>query len=134
MFLPPLGDTAVIVEGGRPLPAQALDHSVGYLAAASVMAALARRAREGGSYEIRVSLAQTGRWFDSLGRVDDPAGADPTFEVRDLTDAMPSDWGAIEFVRPAGVLSETPPRWTRPPLRDGLVAQAWRLDHLEAWT
>ena len=114
------------VEGARPLPAQALDHSVGYLAAASVMTALARRAREGGSYEIRVSLAQTGRWFDALGRVDEPAAADPTLnDSHDLTARMPSDWGELEYVRPAGVLSETPPRWTRPPSRPGADEPVW---------
>ena len=119
------GDRAGI-EGPRPLPAQALDHSVGYLAAAAVATALARRAREGGSYGIRVSLAQTGRWFDSLGRVGDPAGDDPSPEGHaDLMARMDSDWGAITYVRPAGALSETPPRWTRPPPRPGADDPAW---------
>ena len=50
------------------------------------MTALARRAREGGSYEIRVSLAQTGRWFDALGRTDEQADRDPGVEdIGDLT-------------------------------------------------
>ena len=88
--------SGIALEGGlrageevRPLPAQALDHSVGYLAAAAVMTALARRAREGGSYEIRVSLAQTVRWFDALGRVDEPAERDPGVEdIGDLFDVI----------------------------------------------
>ena len=110
----------------RPLPAQALDHSVGYLAAAAVMTALARRAREGGSYEIRVSLAQTGRWFDALGRVDERAERDPGVEdIGDLTAPMASDWGDLAYVRPAGVLSETPPRWTRPPPLPGADEAVW---------
>ena len=52
------------------LPAQVVDHGTGYLAAFGVLVALARRAREGGSYLVRVSLAQTARWVDALGRVD----------------------------------------------------------------
>ncbi|HKC81904.1 MAG TPA: CoA transferase [Gemmatimonadaceae bacterium] len=49
------------------LPAQVVDHGAGYLAALGALIALARRAREGGSYLVRVSLAQTGRWVDALG-------------------------------------------------------------------
>ena len=49
------------------LPAQVVDHGAGYLTALGALIALARRAREGGSYLVRVSLAQTGRWVDALG-------------------------------------------------------------------
>ena len=54
---------------GRPLhlPAQVVDHATGYLAALGALMALARRAREGGSYLVRVSLVQTGRWVDGSG-------------------------------------------------------------------
>ena len=38
------------------LPAQVVDHATGYLAAFGALVALARRAREGGSYLVRVSL------------------------------------------------------------------------------
>ena len=62
-------------EGGdgdapKHLPAQALDHVTGYLAAFGAMIALARRAREGGSWLVRLSLAQTGHWVTGLGRLD----------------------------------------------------------------
>jgi crotonobetainyl-CoA:carnitine CoA-transferase CaiB-like acyl-CoA transferase len=49
------------------LPAQVQDHACGYLAAFGTMVALARRATRGGSYLVRVSLAQTGHWFRGLG-------------------------------------------------------------------
>ena len=52
-----------------PLPAQALDRATGYLMAYAVMAALMRRSREGGSWHVRLSLAQTGQWLRHLGRV-----------------------------------------------------------------
>ncbi len=44
----------------RELPCQALDHASGYLMAFGAMMALLRKAREGGSWHVRVSLAQTG--------------------------------------------------------------------------
>ncbi|WP_235926023.1 CoA transferase [Actinokineospora pegani] len=49
------------------LPAQALDHATGWLAAQGVLTALRRRAVEGGSWHVRVSLARTAQWLDSLG-------------------------------------------------------------------
>lgn len=53
-----------------PLPAQALDHGTGYLAAFCAVAALIRRAAEGGSWHVEVSLARTAAWLDDLGRID----------------------------------------------------------------
>ncbi|GLU35510.1 hypothetical protein Busp01_53520 [Trinickia caryophylli] len=41
----------------KHLPCQALDHATGYLAAFGAMVALMRRAKEGGSWHVRVSLA-----------------------------------------------------------------------------
>src|SRR4029434_9464669 len=61
---------AVGAAGPQHLPAQVVDHGTGYLASFGAQMALARRAREGGSYLVRVSLAQTGRWVDALGRVE----------------------------------------------------------------
>lgn len=45
-------------DGDRPgaMPAQALDHSAGYLLAAAVVSLLGRRRREGGSWVVRTSL------------------------------------------------------------------------------
>ncbi|MGE0725398.1 MAG: CoA transferase, partial [Alphaproteobacteria bacterium] len=54
----------------RHLPAQALDYASGYLAAFGAMLALARRAREGGSWTVTVALAATAHWLDGLGRID----------------------------------------------------------------
>lgn len=113
-------------DGPRHGPAAAIDHSTGYFVALGAMAGLARRATEGGSHLVRVSLAQTGRWIDSLGRVDASAVVDPTREdVRDLIDSMPSEWGDLEFVRPAGALPTTPPWWNTPPPRPGAREPVW---------
>jgi crotonobetainyl-CoA:carnitine CoA-transferase CaiB-like acyl-CoA transferase len=46
------------------------DELTGYLAAAGMMAALLRRAREGGSYHVRLSLVRTAMWVQELGYAD----------------------------------------------------------------
>jgi len=53
----------------RPFPVQALDHSSGYLLAFGIAAALSKTITEGGSWEVRVSLACVGNWIRSLGRL-----------------------------------------------------------------
>jgi len=114
--------------GGRPqhLPAQVVDHGTGYLAAFGAQIALARRAREGGSYLVRVSLAQTGRWVDGLGRVDGRATPDLTLEaVQDLLADMDSPFGRLRHVLPAARFSETPALWSRPTVPLGTHAPAW---------
>jgi crotonobetainyl-CoA:carnitine CoA-transferase CaiB-like acyl-CoA transferase len=118
------------VAGGlaRPqhLPAQVVDHAAGYLAAFGALVALARRAREGGSYLVRVSLAQTGRWIDSLGRVAGRTAADQTLaDVRDLLAERDSPFGRLSHVVPAARLSETPASWSRPPVPLGTHEPVW---------
>jgi crotonobetainyl-CoA:carnitine CoA-transferase CaiB-like acyl-CoA transferase len=114
------------VEGPRHLPCQALDHATGYLAAVGAMTALARRATEGGSWLVRLSLAQTGRWIDGLGRVDGTRVPDPTVDdVADLLATCASAYGRLRHVAPAPRLAETPGRWARPPARLGTDAPAW---------
>jgi crotonobetainyl-CoA:carnitine CoA-transferase CaiB-like acyl-CoA transferase len=111
----------------KPLPAQALDHASGYLMAFGAMAALQRRALEGGSWHVRISLAGTGRWLRHLGRIADGlACPDPTFkEVSDYLENTPSGFGQLTAVRHAAQLAETPPRWTRPSVPLGTDAAEW---------
>ena len=115
------------VEGPKELPAQALDHATGYLMAFGAMMALMRKAREGGSWHVRVSLAQTGHWLAGLGRRRARlCGADPSHaDVADLLDEMDTPLGRLTFVRHAAVLSETPARWDRPPTPLGAHAPLW---------
>ncbi|MBV8329442.1 MAG: CoA transferase, partial [Verrucomicrobia bacterium] len=47
------------------------DYIAGYIGAAGLIAALRRRAREGGSYHVRVSLARAAMWFMRLGQFPD---------------------------------------------------------------
>jgi crotonobetainyl-CoA:carnitine CoA-transferase CaiB-like acyl-CoA transferase len=110
----------------KPLPCQALDHGAGYLMAFGAMAALARRVTEGGSWHVRVSLAQTGQWIRSLGRIDGLGVPDPGFDdVRDRLYEVDSGFGRLTAVRHAAVLSETPARWERPSVPVGTHAPQW---------
>jgi crotonobetainyl-CoA:carnitine CoA-transferase CaiB-like acyl-CoA transferase len=110
----------------RALPAQGLDHATGYLLAFAIMAALQRRAEQGGSWHVRVSLAQTGYWFRQLGRIDGVHCRDPGFDdVRDRLQDAPSGFGLLTAVRHAAEMSETPPHWARPSVPLGTHAPGW---------
>jgi len=110
----------------KPLPCQALDHGAGYLMAFGAMTALARRVTEGGSWHVRVSLAQTGHWIRSLGRIDGLGLPDPGFDdVGDRLYETDSGFGRLTAVRHAAVLPETPARWERPSVPVGTHAPNW---------
>jgi len=110
----------------KPLPCQAMDHATGYLMAFGAMTALARRATEGGSWNVRVSLAQTGHWIRGLGRIDGLGAPDPRFEdVRDRLEESASGFGKLTAVKHAAVMSETPPHWARPSVPLGTHEPRW---------
>jgi peptidoglycan hydrolase-like protein with peptidoglycan-binding domain len=52
------------------------DLMTGYFAAIGAMLALERRAREGGSYQVRVSLTKSTMWVNDLGLYSDDEIAD----------------------------------------------------------
>lgn len=120
--------------GAKPkyLPVSAIDYVSGYLMALGTMAALARRAAEGGSWLVRVSLARTGRWIADQGRIDAAALRDVAEEltgeeIARLTMETESPLGRIRHLSPVAVLSETPARWARPPVPLGHDRPVW--DH-----
>jgi len=111
----------------QPLPCQALDHASGYLMALGALAGLVRRATEGGSWWVQVSLAQTSQWLRAQGQLADGlACADPALEdVADLLEESPSGWGTLRAVRHAAWMSATPPFWALPALPLGAHPPAW---------
>jgi crotonobetainyl-CoA:carnitine CoA-transferase CaiB-like acyl-CoA transferase len=115
------------VEGPKELPAQMLDHATGYLMAYGAMMAKARQSREGGSWHVRVSLAQTGRWLWNLGRVAD--GLKTEDLKRDAVTAFieetASGFGPLQAVSHAAVLSKTPAFWARPAMSLGSHPAQW---------
>jgi crotonobetainyl-CoA:carnitine CoA-transferase CaiB-like acyl-CoA transferase len=115
------------VPAPKELPAQALDHATGYLMACGALMALLRKAREGGSWHVRVSLAQTAHWLAGLGRVENGfACKEPTREeLTALTEEMDTPFGRLGFIRHAAILADTPAFWARPPVRLGTHAPVW---------
>ncbi|QOZ54172.1 CoA transferase [Bradyrhizobium sp. CCBAU 53338] len=119
---------AVGVDGPKELPAQILDHATGYLMAFGAMMAKARQAREGGSWHVRVSLAQTGRWLWNLGRLADGLNTpDLTGEAvhAAFMETMSSGFGTLKAVRHSAVLSRTPAQWSRPAMPLGSHSPQW---------
>jgi crotonobetainyl-CoA:carnitine CoA-transferase CaiB-like acyl-CoA transferase len=116
--------------GPQFYPVSAIDYLTGYLMAFGAMVALARRAREGGSWLVRISLAQTGRWLVSHGEV-------PQDQLRDVpkdfNSAEIERWsttsetpdGRLQHLAPVVQLSETPPRWSRPSVPLGYHRPEW---------
>ena len=114
------------LERPQHLPAQVVDHATGYLAALGALVALARRAREGGSYLVRVSLVQTGRWVDALGRVSGRGVPDQSLDdIGDLIAACDTPFGRLQHVVPAARLSDTPACWSRPAVPLGTHEPVW---------
>ena len=114
-------------EAPAPLPAQALDRATGYLMAYAAMVALMRRSREGGSWHVRLSLAQTAHWLRSLGRVEGGLNmAMPSFDdIADLTERHASGFGMLTTIRHAARMSGTPVRWDLPAMPLGTHAPVW---------
>ncbi|HAO43442.1 MULTISPECIES: CoA transferase [unclassified Afipia] len=115
------------IDGPKELPMQILDHATGYLMAFGAMMARLRQAREGGSWHVKVSLAQTGRWLWNLGRLDDGlAAADLTADqILPFIEQSASGFGALRGVRHAAVLSATPAFWRRPAMPLGSHEPMW---------
>ena len=119
-------------EKGGPifLPASAIDYLTGYLMAFGAMVALKRRAQEGGSWLVRISLAQVGHWLAGLGQV-------PVAQLQDVprefTEAEIESWmmttpisvGSFRHLKSVVGLSETPPYCVRPPVPLGTHKPEW---------
>src|ERR1700731_2517670 len=119
------------VKGPKELPAQMLDHATGYLMAFGAMMAKARQSREGGSWHVLISLAQTGRWLWNLGRVADGFKTEDLKgdAVRPFVEEMQSGFGPLRAVRHSAVLSKTPAFWARPAMPLGSHSPQWPARH-----
>ena len=98
------------------LPVAANDYITGYLGAYGALLALARRAKEGGSYHVRVSLCQTAMMIYRNGTI--PNGLAPKDlslrEIEDLSIVSKTRLGEVKHLAPVLGLSETPPFWEMP--------------------
>ena len=116
--------------GPQFYPVSAIDYCTGYLMAFGAMVALARRAQEGGSWLVRISLAQVGKWMVDLGEVpaaslkDVPAEfGEDELERWSMVSETPS--GPLRHLKPAVQMSETAPHWARPSVPLGYHRPAW---------
>lgn len=113
-------------QGGkpRPLPMQILDEATGWLIAFGAATALRRQLREGGSWHVRVALAQTGHWLRSLGRVEDGlAAVAPKLDA--WLEESDSGFGRLRAVSPSAQLARTPARYARPAVPPGYSPPHW---------
>jgi len=108
----------------RPLPMQILDEATGYLIAFGAAAALHRQQREGGSWHVQVSLAQTGHWLRQLGRVADGFAATPP-SLEPWLESHASGFGLLCGLRHSAQLSRTPAGWIRPSEPPGHSPAQW---------
>ena len=105
--------------GPQFYPVSAIDYITGYLMAFGSMVALARRVREGGSWLVRLSLAQTGRWLleprtGSRIRAPGRAGGLHPQEIQRWSTSSKVPDGKLGHLAPVVQLSETQPHWARP--------------------
>ena len=104
--------------GPQFYPVSAIDYLTGYLMAFGGMVALNRRVHEGGSWLVRISLAQVGRWLVSQGEIPEadlkniPAEFNPE-EIASWSTVSDTPMGKLGHLGPVLSLSETPPRWVR---------------------
>jgi crotonobetainyl-CoA:carnitine CoA-transferase CaiB-like acyl-CoA transferase len=116
--------------GPQFYPVSAIDYLTGYLMAFGAMAALTRRAREGGSWLVRISLAQVGRWLVERGEVAPHllANIDDEFypaEIARWSIETETPVGRLRHLGPPVRLSETPPFWARPSVPLGYHEPVW---------
>jgi crotonobetainyl-CoA:carnitine CoA-transferase CaiB-like acyl-CoA transferase len=126
------GMAQLSAKDGRPqyLPVSAIDYVSGYLMAFGATLALERRAREGGSWLVRIALARVGKWIADRGLLPQDVIEDlppelPEAELQALMGEMETPAGTIRYLRPVVQLSHTPPYWSRPPVLLGTHAAAW---------
>ncbi len=99
------------------LPVYFCDYTTGYLGAYGTLLALARRAREGGSYHVKVSLCQSAMFLQRQGRLLETGTENKLTEkeVSALQLSSETSYGNIRHLGPIIRYSETRPQWSGPP-------------------
>jgi crotonobetainyl-CoA:carnitine CoA-transferase CaiB-like acyl-CoA transferase len=118
------------IGAGQPklAPAPMCDYVTGYLAAFGAMVALGRRVREGGSYNVQVSLCQSAMFYQRRGLVDGFENAPETLTEEELAPLYVREhcsYGDLMTLGPVLRLSETPCRWALPTPQPGSHRPEW---------
>jgi CoA-transferase family III len=108
----PAGIAAIEGSPEQPgaMPAQALDHATGYLAAAAGVMALAASQADGRTRYQQLSLARTAKWFTDTGPTRPSQPSEPRAEP--LLAEVPGRDFAVRVVRPPGQIGDLTPAWT----------------------
>lgn len=109
----------------KALPMQILDHATGYIMALGISAALFRQQSEGGTWHVRVSLAQTARWLRGLGRIDHGFGVGKA-DLEPYLESSQSGFGVLKAIRHSAMLARTPATWDRASAPPGTHAPQWQ--------
>ncbi len=116
-------------KGPQLQPGAVTDYTTGFLAAFGTLVALDRRARFGGSYMVRASLAQTGMWLRGLGLAApeslDVVQPPSPEEIEGWRIDSESGFGPVRHLRAPVRMSATPARWRRPTMPLGAHEAAW---------
>ena len=118
------------IPGPQFYPVSAIDYLTGYLMAFGGIVALNKRIHEGGSWLVRISLAQVGRWLGSQGEIPETQRKDVAAE---FTPEEIASWlmvsetpmGNLGHLSPVIGLSESAPRWSRPSVPLGYHDPVW---------
>ena len=108
----------------KALPLQILDYATGHLMAYAAAAAIVKQQQEGGSWHVRLSLAQTGQWLRSLGRVAHGLAAKRPERTPWLSTEA-SGFGSLTAIRHSAQLARTPAVHVRPSMPPGSHPPRW---------
>ena len=108
----------------QPLWTYPCDYLTGYLAAAGAVCALLRRAREGGSWHVKVSLARTGMYAQSFGLRDGLPPA-PAGGAEPWCRSLRTPLGALRYLPIAIDLAATPLTGWEPAVRLEPGSEPW---------
>ena len=108
------------------LPVAANDYITGYLGAYGALFALARRAKEGGSYHVRVSLCQTAMMIYRNGKIQNGLAPDElSLREIDLSIFSRTHLGEAKHLAPVLNFIETSPFWEMPTPKLGGDKAEW---------
>lgn len=119
------------IDAPELVPAAVCDYLTGYLATIGMLVALVRRATEGGSYHVEVSLTRTAMWIQELGLRSDceTRGHIPLDELESFMMDSQTCFGTIRHLKPVVSFSQTPPQFSHPVSAPGSSTAVW-LDEL----